>query len=123
MNKIIWQQSNKYNAKKAVCLFGHLHDSTKEAARCQELHLLLKAGKIKDLRLQVDYELLPSKKYQPPTKNEKRIIYKADFVYYDCELDKVIIEDCKGKKTKDYIIKRKYMKDKYCDEHTAFIET
>ena len=123
MSKIVWQHNNKYHAKKAVCFHGHLHDSTKEAARCDELHLLLKAGKIKDLRLQVDYELLSSKKYKPPTKNERKVVYKADFVYYDCELKMVIIEDCKGKKTKDYVIKRKYLKAQYCNDDTAFIET
>ena len=123
MRKVIWSQTNKYNARKTLCAFGHLHDSVKEAERCQELHLLLKAGKIKDLRLQVNYEILPAVKYPSVTKNEQAVVYKADFTYYDCELGKYVIEDCKGKKTKDYIVKRKLIKNKYCDEYTVFIET
>lgn len=44
---------NKYGAKKASCLYGHTHDSRKEARRCNELHLLQKAGAIKDLEAQI----------------------------------------------------------------------
>jgi len=123
MKGIVWQQQNKYNAKKTPCFYGHIHDSVKEARRCEELHLLLKAGKIKNLQLQVEYELLPAQKYHLPTKNERAVTYVADFVYYDCTLNKTVVEDCKGKRTKDYIIKRKYFKNKYCDENTVFLET
>lgn len=34
---------------------------------------------------------------------------KADFVYYDNNLKKIIVEDTKGVKTKEYILKRKLL--------------
>lgn len=40
------------------------------------------------------------------------MIYKADFVYEVCQPDgtwKRVVEDTKGAKTKEYIIKRKLM--------------
>lgn len=40
------------------------------------------------------------------------MIYKADFVYEVCQPDgtwKWVVEDTKGTKTKEYIIKRKLM--------------
>lgn len=115
---------NKYKSKKTPCLYGHLHDSKKEAERCNELHFLLKAKKIKNLEIQKEYELIPAQKFDPPMKNERKACYKADFVYFDVDLGKTIIEDTKGCKTKDYILKRKLMKELYCrDNDTIFIET
>lgn len=49
---------NKYNAKKAE-IDGITFDSKKEARRYAELKLLLRGGEIRDLRLQVEYELIP----------------------------------------------------------------
>jgi hypothetical protein len=90
---------------------GIIHDSSKEAARWEKLCLLQKAGKISCLQRQVKYELIPaqyetyerySKKGQR-LKDEKRCIergidYVADFVYYDKELKKTVVEDVKGYK-------------------------
>lgn len=101
----------KYYAKKASCRNGHVHDSRKEAYRCDELHLLQKAGVISKLEIQRRFELIPSRKYIGMP-NERRCEYKADFVYE--ENGKLIVEDTKGFKTKDYIIKRKIFKDRYC---------
>lgn len=79
---------------------GITFHSKKEAARYSDLKLLERAGQIKDLRIQVPFlfEL-----------NDVRICkYFADFVYR--ENGKEVVEDCKGKRTKDYMIKRKLMK-------------
>ena len=115
---------NKYKSKKTPCMYGHMHDSAKEAERCNELHLLLKAGKIESLEVQKSYELVPSIKYDKPMKNERKAEYKADFVYFDKELGKTVIEDTKGFRTKDYVLKRKIIKEKYCcNGNTIFIET
>jgi hypothetical protein len=46
--------------------------------------------------------------------NERKIDYIADFVYVQDGV--TVIEDSKGHKTKDYIIKRKLLKNKYCRE-------
>lgn len=103
---------SKYNNKK-VCLDGQEFDSRKEAKRYAELQLLLRAGEIKDLDRQVRIELIPAQYVDDPTKPKgKRCVelavnYVADFVYTDTRTGEKVIEDTKGFKTKDYIIKRK----------------
>lgn len=133
---------NKYSAKKTECRQGHIHDSMKEANRCDELHLLLRAGEITDLEIQKNYLIIPAlyetvtlnevyktgkRKGQRKTKKvciEKPATYKADFVYFDKAINKTVIEDSKGVKTKDYILKRKLVKQLYCTNgKTTFIET
>ena len=116
-----WTDYNKYGARKASCLYGHTHDSKKEADRCNELHVLLRTGFIHNLRTQVKYTLLPAKKYGHGMKAERAVVYVADFVY-DTNTGTTIVEDTKGYKTKDYIIKRKMFKDKYCSEQLVFRE-
>lgn len=139
--KLLNKQSNKYGAKKTVCSLGHTHDSKKEAERCLELHLLEQSGEITDLKMQVSYLIIPAifkeieleevykvgvNKGKPKKKKiceEQAAYYKADFVYYDKRKKHFVIEDCKGKRTKDYILKRKLMKQQYCNDTTMFIET
>lgn len=91
---------NKYHAKKTI-LDGMVFDSRREANRYAELKLLQRAGKIKNLRRQVPFELIPSQD------GERAVKYIADFVYE--ENGKEIVEDVKGFRPKDYIIKRKLM--------------
>ena len=99
----------KYNNVKTV-IDGITFDSKKEAKRYSELKLLEKANLIGSLQLQVKFELIPTQK--GGIRTELAMKYIADFVYYD--LGKytapMIIEDVKGIKTRDYIIKRKLMK-------------
>lgn len=106
----------KYRSKK-VTYDGILFDSKIEAHRYCELKLLLKAGKISNLELQKPYELIPAQR-EPSTMTktgkeklgrviEQSVKYIADFVYV--ENGKTVVEDTKGIKTKDYIIKRKLM--------------
>ena len=110
----------KYKSKKTLCRQGHLHDSKKESERCDELHLLQRAGAISGLKIQVKYTLIPSIKYKDMP-NERAVTYIADFDYMENETH--VIEDTKGFKTKDYIIKRKLLKEKYCfDGKTIFRE-
>lgn len=105
----------KYRNRK-VRIGSREYASQKEANRRQMLLLLQKAGKISELREQVTYELIPTIR-EPDTFGprggvrkgkviERGVSYIADFVYKDesgCE----IVEDTKGFRTKDYIIKRK----------------
>lgn len=114
---------NKFKAKKTPCQHGHIHDSVKEANRCNELHLLLKANLIKNLRIQIPFVVVSAHQYSE-MKDEQAVEYKADFVYYDIQKQKTVIEDVKGFRTKDYLIKRKLMKEKYCSgTDTIFIES
>lgn len=106
----------KYGSKK-VTIDGITFDSKKEAHRYCELKLLLRAGKIKGLELQKPFELIPAQR-EPSTMTktgkeklgrviEQSVKYVADFVY--TENGQTIVEDTKGFRTKDYIIKRKLM--------------
>lgn len=102
---------NKYGAKRVGT-----HASKKEHNRANELKLWERAGIISNLREQVPYELIPA---QYLTLNdvdtgkttriciERECKYVADFVY---DMDgKTIVEDTKGVRTKEYVIKRKLM--------------
>jgi len=83
---------------------GGFH-SRKEHKRAEDLKLLEKIGAISELKFQVKFEVIPA------CKPERAAHYIADFVYN--EGSKRIVEDCKGFKTPDYILKRKLMLFRY----------
>lgn len=85
-------------------------DSKKEAKRFCELKLMEKANIISDLQRQVKFILIPKQKKDGKV-IERECSYIADFVYM--ENGETIVEDTKGFKTKDYIIKRKLMLSVY----------
>lgn len=78
---------------------GHVFDSRREAERYGELQLMYGAKEIAVLMIQVPFPLPGG------------IIYIADFVYYDLRLKEFVVEDAKGVKTKEYLLKRKLMKE------------
>lgn len=94
----------KYGNKK-VEFNGHTFDSKKEYERYCDLLMFEKAGKISKLTLQPAFTLQDGfvdrdgKKHRP-------IRYIADFYYIDDEGHE-IVEDVKGMKTKEYMIKKK----------------
>ena len=94
---------SKYYNKITVTGDGIRHDSRKEANRWEELKLLQRAGKIKNLQRQVKFELTPK------LADFRASYYIADFVYEDLASGKTVVEDCKGMRTPAYIIKRKLM--------------
>lgn len=96
---------SKYGAKK-VTVNGITFDSRKEANRYIELSSLEKVGKVSDLQCQVKFELIPSQRIDGKVA-ERAVTYKADFVYM--ENGQKVVEDTKGFKTPEYIIKRKLM--------------
>lgn len=98
---------SKYKAKKTV-VDGIEFDSRKEARRWSELRLLESAGEIADLRRQVKFVLIPKQLDERGKVAERECAYVADFVY--CENGATVVEDTKGVRTKDYIIKRKLMR-------------
>lgn len=112
-------KTNKYKSMKCY-INGIEFDSRKEARRYQELLLLQRAGVILNLERQVKYVLIPAQyetyerygakgqELKPGQRLvEKECSYIADFVYV--KDGKTVVEDTKGFKTKDYIIKRKLM--------------
>ena len=122
-------RANKYYAEK-VTIDGETFDSRKEARRWQELQLLLRAGKIYDLRRQVKFELIPAQFESYPrygkggrrlkdgqTCVEQACNYYADFVYL--EDGHLVVEDVKGYKDPrsvpyaKFVIKRKLMLERF----------
>ena len=67
-----------------------------------------RAGLISNLREQVRYELIPAQRDASGTLIEHSCTYIADFVYNDIQ-GVLKVEDTKGVRTKEYIIKRKLM--------------
>lgn len=113
--------ANKYGNKK-VSAGGLMFDSKKERHRYLELLYLKNAGEVENIQTQVKFVLIPAQyeiyerygKKGQRLKDGKRLVerecaYIADFVYNDLKTGKTIVEDTKGFKTPDYIIKRKLM--------------
>lgn len=108
---------NKYHNRKVRTSDGCIHDSRKEAVRWNELKLMEKAGVITDLQRQVKFVLIPAQyefdsigkngKYKKGKCLEREASYIADFTYY--ENGSLVVEDVKGVRTKEYILKRKMM--------------
>lgn len=95
------KRKNKYR-NKIIYYNNFKFHSIKEYNRYKELYILQSRKIIKDLKLQVKYDLIPAY-----PKIQRAISYIADFTYkYNNEL---IVEDVKGIRTKDYIIKKKLM--------------
>lgn len=101
---------SKYGSRK-VKIDGIVFDSGKEGNRYRELKLLERAGKIWDLKRQVPFTLIPTQK-EGRKVVERACKYIADFTYMKSGTDGVaelVVEDTKGFKTPEYIIKRKLM--------------
>lgn len=99
---------SKYRALKTT-VGGITFDSGLEARRYTQLKILETAGTIKNIQLQPKFRLMDSYKYNGKT--IRAIDYVADFMYE--EDGKRIVEDVKGIRTKDYIIKSKLFIKKY----------
>lgn len=108
LNQHLWEnvpkegRKSKYGAKKVV-IDGITFDSTKEGGRYLELKMLERAGLITELELQVPYELNPGGTHS--------LKYIADFRYRDGITGQLIVEDTKGYKAKEYLKKRKLMRE------------
>lgn len=93
--------------------------SKKEARRYEELMLLLRAGEIRDLKLQPQYTLQES--YIAPEGDRVQAIrYVADFSYERRTKPDItgqewwipVVEDVKGQKTPVYELKKKLMRER-----------
>lgn len=101
---------SKYKNKKIKTPDGTF-DSKKEFRRWQELKLMEAEGKIKNLKRQVEFDLIPAQKNEIGKVIERKCSYKADFVYEF--MDEMVVEDVKGFKGGAgygvFVIKRKLM--------------
>jgi hypothetical protein len=93
-------RANKFGAQ-SVVIDGERFDSRWEGERWNQLRLAARAGLITDLRRQVSYELAVN--------GVKVCSYRADFVYRD-ETGKEVVEDAKGHRTREYLIKKALMR-------------
>ena len=94
----------KYHNKKTI-VDGITFDSKKEADRYVELSIMQKVGTIQGLKMQVPFELIPKQK------GERACKYVADFTYI--ENGEQVVEDVKGKRTPEYVMKRKLMLERH----------
>lgn len=119
---------SKYKAIKTT-VDGIRFDSKKEAARYEVLKVMQKSGVIENLRMQVPFVLIPDQRekdvwvpYKKPIKGEtgrwkpgkvieRRCVYVADFVYE--QEGRTIVEDVKGRRTREYNLKRKLLLYQY----------
>ena len=124
---MIQQKTSKVGA--ALTRFGKYlnkkdgdFDSRREARRHAQLVLLQRAGRIRNLKRQVNFELIPVQRDGAGGLLEKSVHYHADFTYEErveikditgSDIDWVaVVEDIKSPVTKKlpaYIIKRKLM--------------
>lgn len=105
---------SKYHSRK-ITHNGITYDSAKEYRRHCELLLLEKAGAITDLQRQQQIILIPPQREpetigvrggrKPGKVIERAVTYVADFTYK--EDGKLVVEDVKGFRTPEYILKRK----------------
>lgn len=108
----MWNYYSKYGAKKTE-IDGIKFDSKLEANRYMQLKFLEEVGKIKELRLQQEFELQPKFK-DKEGKTIRAINYIADFTYYN-DKGEFIVEDTKGFETKEFKLKQKMLLYKYPD--------
>lgn len=90
---------SKYGAKATPCAHGHNHASKREAKRCNDLHMLVRAGAITDLEVEPTFILAPDG--QPIIMgNGHKARYRPDFTYR--ENGRRVAEDVKGMVVRDF---------------------
>lgn len=94
---------------------GVLYDSRKESRRAVALDWMVRAGVIRNLERQKKFILQDG--FVDNQRNKIRpITYVADFVYFDKEQQKWIVEDVKSPATRQdkvYVLKKKMFLYKY----------
>lgn len=89
---------NKYN-NEVVYEDGFRFASRLERNRYLELKVLLKAGEIRDLRLQVSFHLMDAVVFEAENRTKPAMRYVADFVYVECKTGNRVVEDTKSEIT------------------------
>jgi hypothetical protein len=101
------QKSSKYG-NQATYVDGKRFASKREAERYRTLVMLERAGEIRALECQPRYPLVVN--------GVKVATYVADFVYADAETGALVVEDAKGVRTREYVIKAKLLRALYGHE-------
>lgn len=116
------KENKLHNVPTSRCLQGGKpirFPSQREARRFDQLMLQLRAGVIRDLKLQQSYTLQAAY-ITPEGEHVRGITYRADFSYERATAPDAIgdvywlpvVEDAKGKRTDVYIMKKKLMKER-----------
>ena len=112
------KKPSKYRNEKAVRKMPNgsvrVFDSQKEARRYDELMLLVKAGQVKDLRLQQTFTLQEGYvtgegEVIRPIDHKTEFVYEVDF----CADSTRLVEGAKGVQTQEYKLKKKLMHDRF----------
>lgn len=98
-------RGHKYGAKKTDCRAGHSHASKREAKRCDELHLLVRAGEIESLEREPKFPFVING-VQLKHGNGHKVGYTADFKFVDRQTGKTVVEDAKGFTVRDWPLRR-----------------
>ena len=93
---------NKYNSK-SIVIDGEKFDSMMEADRYLELSLMQRAGIISNLECHPTFTL--QEPFSCDGKRYQSIKYTPDFRYE--EGGRIVVEEVKGYKTKDYSIRKR----------------
>lgn len=88
-------------------------DSKAELRRYHELCLLVKAGRIRDLKRQVRIYLMGADGQPLRSESGRRLSYVADFTYNEGGV--MIYEDRKGYATREFVLKRAILKGMWID--------
>jgi hypothetical protein len=110
---------SKYHAKPTT-IDGIRFDSQKEARRYQELKLLERAGEIRNLERQPEFDLNVVQRSDDYNYSKKVGVWRGDFRYEERrytaakrERWDVIVEDVKGFKTPVYRLKKRMVEAQY----------
>lgn len=93
------KKRSKYN-NQSVEIDGFKFQSKKEGRRYEGLKLLVQAGQISDLRMQVSYVLNEAVKYAGEKRKTPAMKYIADFVYTEVATGQLVVEDVKSAVTR-----------------------
>jgi hypothetical protein len=104
---------NKYSAQKTT-VDGIVFASKREVRRYGELRQMVAAGEIRDLELQPRFLLQEGFTDNEGVKH-RAISYVGDFDYIEVATGRRVVEDSKGKATREFSIKWKLVKRRYPD--------
>ena len=103
-------EGSKYKNKKSEYK-GIKFDSIKERNWYMVLENYVRNGRIKELKRQVPFELIPT--YKINNRTVRKMQYIADFTYITTNDNKLHIVDTKGYRTEVYKLKKKIFEYKY----------
>lgn len=134
MEKMIGHKRHKYSAVRVTCRLGHRHPSKAEAMHCWDLQAQIKQGVIRDLEyerpfdLKVNGELVcrhypdftfkrPKFKYTPTGPLGNGTVAETDW-----DNASLCVDEVKGFKTADWVLKSKLFQVLYPDIEYRVLE-